>query len=58
VSEAGASAGTDSAVMAFSANFACKTGGCIPNIPGAEYGAVLLPIQFDRAVDQHQHQDQ
>jgi hypothetical protein len=34
------------AVMAFSANFACKTGGCVPNIKGAGYGANLLPVQF------------
>lgn len=34
------------AVMAFSANFACKTGDCKPNIEGAKYGATLLPIRF------------
>lgn len=34
------------AVMAFSANFACKTGGCKPNIRNAGYGANLLPVQF------------
>ena len=30
------------AVMTFSANFACKTGGCEPNIEGAGYGANML----------------
>ena len=34
------------AVMTFSANFACKTGGCAPNIKNAGYGANLLPVQF------------
>jgi hypothetical protein len=34
------------ALMAFSANFACKTGGCQPNILGAGYGANLLPVRF------------
>lgn len=34
------------AILAFSANFACKTGGCTPNIGGAGYGANLLPIRF------------
>ena len=34
------------AVMVFSANFACKTGGCEPNIRGAGYGANLLPVRF------------
>jgi hypothetical protein len=37
------------AVMAFSANFACKTGGCVPNIGFARYGANLLPVQFGTA---------
>lgn len=39
-------AGSNEAVLAFSANFACKTGGCHPNIHGAGYGANLLPIRF------------
>ena len=39
--------GSKRAVMTFSANFACKTGGCEPNIGGASYGANLLPIRFD-----------
>ena len=34
------------AVMVFSANFACKTGGCEPNIAGAGYGANLLPVKL------------
>ena len=38
--------GSKEAVMTFSANFACKTGGCEPNIGGATYGANLLPIRF------------
>lgn len=38
--------GSKQAVMAFSANFQCKTGGCEPNIGGATYGANLLPVQF------------
>jgi hypothetical protein len=33
-------------VMTFSANFACKTGGCEPNIEGAGYGANMLPVVF------------
>eukprot|EP01044_Picomonas_judraskeda_P007508 COSAG03_NODE_810_length_5761_cov_6.315613_1_plen_39_part_00 len=36
--------------MAFSANFACKTGGCRPNIRGAAYGANLLPVRFGEPV--------
>ena len=43
---ASASASAREAVMAFSANFACKTGGCEPNIRGASYGANLLPVRF------------
>ena len=39
-------AGSKQAVMTFSANFACKTGGCEPNIWGASYGANLLPVRF------------
>jgi len=35
------------AVMAFSANFACRTGGCEPNIQGAGYGANLLPVRLE-----------
>ena len=38
--------GDKDAVMAFSANFACKTGGCKPNIEGAKYGATLLPVRL------------
>lgn len=38
--------GNATAVLTFSANFACKTGGCAPNIAGATYGATLLPISF------------
>ena len=34
------------AVMTFSANFACITDGCTPNIRGAGYGANLLNVQF------------
>eukprot|EP00941_MAST-03F_sp_MAST-3F-sp1_P001459 g1459.t1 len=36
----------DEAVMTFSANFACKTNSCRPNIAGAGYGANMLPIRF------------
>ena len=36
----------NTALAVFSANFACKTGGCVPNIAGAGYGASLLPVQF------------
>ena len=39
--------GSKEAVLAFSANFACKTMGCHPNIHGATYGANLLPIRFN-----------
>jgi hypothetical protein len=39
-------AGSREAIMTFSANFNCKTGGCQPNIGGAEYGANLLPVRF------------
>eukprot|EP00729_Bicosta_minor_P016197 gene16197-20681_t len=38
--------GSKKAVLTFSANFMCKTGGCEPNIWGATYGANLLPIRF------------
>ena len=47
--------GPKDAVMAFSANFACKTAACqhipgsyrnVTNIAGAEYGATLLPVRF------------
>lgn len=34
-------------VLSFSANFACKVPqNCSSNIPGAAYGAVLMPIRF------------
>ena len=36
----------DTGLLAFSANFACRTGGCYPNIANAGYGANLLPIRF------------
>ena len=38
------------AVLSFSANFACKTGGCKPNIKGAGYGANLLPVRLGGAL--------
>ena len=34
------------AVMTFSANFACDTGGCAPNILNAGYGANMLPVRL------------
>jgi hypothetical protein len=34
------------AVLTFSANFACRTEGCAPNILNAGYGANLLPVRF------------
>ena len=43
--------------MAFSANFACKTGGCEPNIAAAGsarerlYGATLLPVRLGDAAE-------
>jgi len=33
-------------VMTFSANFACVSGGCLPNILNCGYGANLLPIKL------------
>eukprot|EP00040_Diaphanoeca_grandis_P019493 m.102940 g.102940 ORF g.102940 m.102940 type:complete len:427 (-) comp27452_c0_seq1:54-1334(-) len=37
----------DGGVLSFSANFACKSAqNCSSNIPGAAYGAVLMPIKF------------
>jgi len=38
----------ENAVMTFSANFACKTGGCAPNLRNAGYGANMLPVRFAR----------
>ena len=44
-------------MMAFSANFACKTGGCEPNIAAAGsarerlYGATLLPVRLGDAAE-------
>ena len=34
------------AVLTFSANFACRTEGCAPNILNAGYGANLLPVRL------------
>jgi len=33
-------------VMTFSANFACVTGGCLPNVKRAGYGANCLPVEL------------